>query len=89
MTSPDIAEVIKATLGIDVDRRKIQLREPIRMLGTHQVDIHLIGETRAVVTVNVVDTTHPAPEEPAAAPAPAPAPAPVVEVAPADEEATE
>jgi len=84
VTNHDIADALKAQVGIEVDRRKIHLREPIRTLGTHQVDIHLIGETRAVATVHVVDTTHPAED----APAPVPAAEPVAETAPAEDEAS-
>lgn len=90
VTTSDIADALKSQLGIEVDRRKIHLREPIRTLGAHEVDVHLIGETRGTVTVNVVDTAHP--EEPKAAAAPetpkaaaAPQAAPAVE-APASEE---
>ena len=59
VTSIDIADALKAQFGETVDRRKIHLHEPIRSLGSHEVDIQLIGDTRATVTVNVVDPTHP------------------------------
>jgi len=77
VTSIDIAQALKDQLGVDVDRRKIHLHEPIRTLGSHAVDIHLIGETRAVVTVNVVDSTQkeeaaPKPEHAVEAAVPAP-----------------
>ena len=91
VTSIDIAHALKDQLGVEVDRRKIHLHEPIRTLGAHTVNVHLIGDTRATITVNVVDTTHPeavpvaeaAP--PAEEPAPAEEPVPAGESAPAEE----
>jgi len=87
VTSSDIAHTLKDQVGVEIDRRKIHLHEPIRTLGSHEVDVHLIGETRAVVTVNVVDTTHvPEPEAAPAVEAAALAeqPTPAEEAAPAE-----
>jgi len=58
VTSSDIAHALQEQFDVEIDRRKIHLHEPIRTLGTHEVDVHLIGETRAVIKVEVVDTTH-------------------------------
>jgi len=66
VTTSDIAQLLKDQLGVEIDRRKIHLHEPIRTLGTHEVDVHLIGETRAVITVKVVDTSHQQEEAPKA-----------------------
>ena len=82
VTTSDIAEAIKAQLDIEVDRRKIQLREPIRTVGDHDVEVHLIGDARATVKVHVADATQ---LEQVAAPAPPVAEAPAVEAAPAEE----
>lgn len=80
VTTSDVAQAIEAQLGVTVDRRKVHTPEPIRSLGTHPVEVRFIGDTRANVNVNVVDTLHPV-EKPQPAPAPeetAPAePAPV------------
>ena len=78
VTNTDIADALKSQLDVVVDRRKIHLREPIRMLGTHTAELHLIGDTRATITINVVDTTH---QQPAPA-APAPAAPAVAETTP-------
>jgi large subunit ribosomal protein L9 len=77
VTSADIATALLAQHGVTIDRRKIHLREPIRTLGTHSVEIHLLGDTRATVPVLVIDREHPQ-VEPEAVPAPAEE-APVVE----------
>jgi large subunit ribosomal protein L9 len=88
VTTIDVAQALKDQLGVEVDRRKIHLHEPIRTLGSHEVDVHLIGETRAMVTVNVVDSSQP--EEKAAEPAPAVEAAALAEEAvPAEELAPE
>ena len=74
VTSSDIAQAMKNALDIEVDRRKIHLHEPIRTLGEHDVDIHLIGETRVTAKVIVVDSSQKAEGE---------APAVTAEAAPA------
>lgn len=56
VTSSDIAELIKER-GIDVDRRKIQLDEPIKHLGEYKVGVKLHREVIAMVTVDVVPAT--------------------------------
>ncbi len=54
ITSQQIADELKAKAGLDVDKRKIELREPIRALGTHKVVVHLASELVPEMTVNVV-----------------------------------
>ena len=53
VTSADIAEALHAK-GFDVDRRKIQLHEPIKKLGEYTVPIRLHREVAADVKVHVV-----------------------------------
>lgn len=53
VTSADIAEVLAAQ-GIEVDRRRIQLPDPIKTLGDHQVPIRLHRDVSANITVQVV-----------------------------------
>ena len=52
VTSQDIAELLREK-GIDVDRRKIQLEEPLRALGEFQVPIKLHADVTATITVEV------------------------------------
>jgi large subunit ribosomal protein L9 len=52
VTSSDIAKEIKKLTKQDIDKRKIELEEPIRELGSHQVSIKLTKDVTA--TVNVV-----------------------------------
>ncbi len=53
VTSSEIAELLAAR-GIEVDRRKIQLDEPIKTLGTFQVPVKIHRQVTAKVTVQVV-----------------------------------
>jgi len=53
VTSADIAEALQAK-GFDLDRRKIQLHEPIKKLGEYTVPIRLHREVSADVKVRVV-----------------------------------
>ncbi len=53
VTSSDIAELIKER-GFEIDRRKIQLEEPIKHLGEYNVPVKLHREVIATVTVDVV-----------------------------------
>src|SRR5687767_3567290 len=41
ITSGDIAEQLSAHLGQQIDKRRIELDDPIRQLGTHEVTIRL------------------------------------------------
>jgi large subunit ribosomal protein L9 len=52
VTSSDIAEFLKAK-GIEVDKRKVQLEEPIKNLGEHEVKVKLHPEVLATVKLLV------------------------------------
>ena len=52
VTSADIAGELAAK-GFDVDRRKIQLDEPIKQLGEHKVTVRLHREVPVEITVHV------------------------------------
>jgi large subunit ribosomal protein L9 len=54
VTPADIAGAVKASGGPDVDKRKIEVGNPIKTLGVHQVAIRLHDEVAANVTVNVI-----------------------------------
>lgn len=53
VTSADIAEAIKER-GIEIDRRKIQLDDPIKNLGEFSIPIKLHRDVTAIVKVDVV-----------------------------------
>jgi len=52
VTGKDIADQL-ARMGIKVDRRKIQMEEPIRQLGEYQIDIRLHPQVTAKLQVKI------------------------------------
>ncbi len=54
ITTQQIADELKRVSGIEVDKRKLELREPIRALGAHKVAVHLATDLEPELTVNVV-----------------------------------
>ena len=54
VTSTDIVEAIQARTEIDVDKRKVALPEPIRMLGQQEVSIKLMIDVTATLKVTVL-----------------------------------
>ncbi|MCU0257826.1 MAG: 50S ribosomal protein L9 [Solirubrobacteraceae bacterium] len=55
VTNADVAEAIKEARGVDVDRRKIHLDEPIKQIGTYVVELELEGGVAATVKTMVVE----------------------------------
>ena len=53
VTSADIADVLAAQ-GFDIDRRKVQLAEPIKKLGDFDVPVKLHREVTAHIKLRVV-----------------------------------
>ena len=54
ITSMDIADEIKKSFGMDIDKKKIDLPEPIKHLGKTEVDIKLYPGVTGKLTVNIV-----------------------------------
>jgi large subunit ribosomal protein L9 len=74
VTSMEIAESL-ATQGIEIDRRKILLEQPIKELGEHAIDIKLNAGVNAIVKINVISED----AQPVSADIPAETPADVEE----------
>ena len=55
ITSQDIAAGLREAEGITVDRRMIDLPNPIRTTGTFQVPVKIAQKIEPKITVNVVD----------------------------------
>jgi len=53
VTNREVAELI-AREGIEIDRHSIHLREPIKTVGDHRVDVHLMPGLDVQMTVTVV-----------------------------------
>jgi large subunit ribosomal protein L9 len=58
ITSQDIAEAIREQNGISIDRRSIQLPEPLRALGTYEVQVRIATGKEPKLTI-VVESSEP------------------------------
>jgi len=55
ITSQDVAAALRAAENIQIDRRTIDLSEPIRSVGTFNVPVKVASGVDSKLTVNVVD----------------------------------
>ncbi|HZU70181.1 MAG TPA: 50S ribosomal protein L9 [Ktedonobacteraceae bacterium] len=55
ITSQDIAEGLRQSEGIIIDRRMIELASPIRSVGTFMVPVKVAQKLEPKITVNVID----------------------------------
>jgi large subunit ribosomal protein L9 len=53
ISTADIAAAVKAAGGPDLDRRKIEIGNPIKTIGAHQVAVRLHPEVSATLEVEV------------------------------------
>jgi large subunit ribosomal protein L9 len=53
ITSADIAEKLKAQTGIEIDRRKIDLQEPIKRIGIYPIKVDLAAGLEPLINVVV------------------------------------
>jgi len=53
VTSADVVAAVQEQTGIELDRRKLHLDEPIKSVGTHQVPARLHADVEFVITVEV------------------------------------
>jgi large subunit ribosomal protein L9 len=54
VTATDVADALHAQTGIEIDRRKVVLAEPIRELGDSEVTVKLHTDVVVAVVVHVV-----------------------------------
>jgi large subunit ribosomal protein L9 len=54
VTTTDVADAVQAQAGVELDRRRLHLDEPIKDLGTHRVMVKLHADVEFPVTVEVV-----------------------------------
>ena len=55
VTSQDIVDAIQEARGIAIDRRKVNLEEPIRTVGTRMVDVEVEDGVTATIKTMVVE----------------------------------
>ena len=53
ITSADIAEKLKAQTGVEIDRRKIDLDEPIKRIGIYPIKVDLAAGLEPLINVVV------------------------------------
>ena len=68
VTAGMIADELKHQFDVSLEKKKIHLDHPIKMLGEHEIELHLHAEVKSTLKVRIESTT----------------PAPVVEAAPAE-----
>ena len=54
VTSTDVADAVRAQTGVELDRRKTQLAEPLKELGAVEVPVKLHADVEVMLTVDVV-----------------------------------
>lgn len=55
VSSKEIATEVKNQMGLDIDKKKVQLKETIKSLGTHNVPIRLHAKVTAQLKVVVTE----------------------------------
>lgn len=53
VTSKEIAETLKKEYNIEIDKRKISLKEPIKSFGSFTVDVKLFTDVSGKITIEV------------------------------------
>jgi large subunit ribosomal protein L9 len=53
ITSSDIAEAVKRETGIEIDRKKVELNEPLKIVGDYNVPVKLFQEVSATLKIKV------------------------------------
>jgi large subunit ribosomal protein L9 len=55
VTSQDITDAVKDVRGIELDRRRVRLEEPIRNVGTYMVEVEVEAGVTATIKTIVTD----------------------------------
>ncbi len=55
ITSKEIAAELQAQKGIEIDKKKILLSEPIKAFGTYRADVKLYPEISAQIHIKVIE----------------------------------
>ena len=55
ITNADIADELEKGTGIVVDKKKIELAEPVRKVGSYDIDIRLSGEIIPKIKLTIVE----------------------------------
>jgi large subunit ribosomal protein L9 len=55
VTTKEIAEAISDARGLRIDRKKIQLDDPIREVGTYMIEVELAGGSTARIKTIIAE----------------------------------
>ena len=55
VTAQMIAEAVKEQLEVEIDRRRIDVRQAIKVVGEHDVEVSHYRDIKATIKLNVVD----------------------------------
>lgn len=55
ITNKEISHAISQNLNIDIDKKKITLKTPIKMLGEREVSIKLHPKVTATLNINIIE----------------------------------
>ncbi len=53
VTAKEVADALRKEAKAEIDKTKIVLREPLRALGVHKIEVRLLADVRADVTVAI------------------------------------
>lgn len=53
VSTKEISSAVRKQLGFEIDKKKMQLTEPIKSLGTHEVPIRLHAKVTGILRVHV------------------------------------
>jgi large subunit ribosomal protein L9 len=53
ITSADVVAAVAEQAGVELDRRKVHLDEPIRTVGTHEIPVRLHSDVQFRITLEV------------------------------------
>lgn len=53
VTAADLVEAVQTQTGVELDRRRLRLDEPIKTLGVHEVPVKLHSDVEFRITVDV------------------------------------
>ena len=56
VSGKEIAQAITSQLGLDIDKKKLVLPEPLKTFGTHEVPVKLHKEVTAKLNVKVIES---------------------------------
>lgn len=57
MTASDIVEAVGRQSGVELDRRRLVIEEPIKTIGSHEVGVRLHADVEFRLTLEVVSSS--------------------------------